>query len=141
MKNASIIFFQKQPFADVYRPQIGEAWNFIKKWLRHRCFPVKFEKYLFLQSTSSGSFSLFVWYYIVTLFISLFLHILLFYARKNFIRTTKLRLVKKILNNNILWLRTSKKKKIIYISLKTLLTKAWYPLKGTSLSKKRCFEK
>ena len=36
-----------------------KAWNFIKKKLQHRCFPVKFAKCLrtyFLQNTSGGCF-------------------------------------------------------------------------------------
>ena len=36
-----------------------KEWKFIKKRLQHRCFPVKFEKFLgtpFLQNTSCGCF-------------------------------------------------------------------------------------
>ena len=36
-----------------------KAWNCIKKRLQHRCFPVKFAKFLrtrFLQNTSGGCF-------------------------------------------------------------------------------------
>ena len=41
----------------------AQVWNFIKKRLRHRCFPVKFPnfwKQLFLQNTLGGGFCMLV---------------------------------------------------------------------------------